>query len=289
MALGVVLAAVAALARPDTRRSVLKAWVVLVAALGLTAVLAPGTFSIASSPTAQPLFLGFPLVVAQAAAITAAALAGTGIRRRMAGASFGWRQPVGVLVVVLAALAPVVSALWWVSTGSDRPLERGPATDIPTYMTDAAAADPDHGILVVRGNRALGFSYVLTRTPGVRLGDDSVMPSTTEQAPLTRIVEDLATAPEPEDVAALSRLGVAYVYVPRPADIGLVGNLDSVSGVTTGSASRPGDRAWQLEAAPTGADRPSGADPLRPWLLALQGLAIVVVAVLAAPTRKGRR
>ena len=289
MALGVVLAAVAALARPDTRRSVLKAWVVLVAAQGLTAVLAPGTFSIASSPTAQPLFLGFPLVVAQAAAITAAALAGTGIRRRMAGASFGWRQPVGVLVVVLAALAPVVSALWWVSTGSDRPLERGPATDIPTYMTDAAAADPDHGILVVRGNRALGFSYVLTRTPGVRLGDDSVMPSTTEQAPLTRIVEDLATAPEPEDVAALSRLGVAYVYVPRPADIGLVGNLDSVSGVTTGSASRPGDRAWQLEAAPTGADRPSGADPLRPWLLALQGLAIVVVAVLAAPTRKGRR
>jgi hypothetical protein len=27
-------------------------------------------------------------------------------------------------------------------------------------------------------------------------------------------------------------------------------------------------------------------DPLRPWLLGLQGIAVVVVAVLAAPTRK---
>jgi hypothetical protein len=194
-----------------------------------------------------------------------------------------------VLVVLLAALAPVVSTLWWVWAGSGGPLDRGRSTDIPTYMSDAAAADPDNGILVVRGSRAQGFSYVLTHTPGVRLGDDSVVPSTREQAPLTRYVEDLATAPAPADIAGLSRLGVAYVYAPRPADVGLVGNLDSVSGVTTGSASRPGDRAWQIEAAPTGADRPSATDPLRPWLLGLQGLAIVVVAVLAAPTRRVRR
>ena len=153
-------------------------------------------------------------------------------------------------------------------------------------MTDAAAADPDHGILVVRGSRTRGFSYVLTRTPGVRLGDDSVTPSTTDQAPLTHIVENLVTAPEPADISGLTGLGVAYVFAPRPADIGLVGNLDSVSGVSNGSAARPGDRAWQVEAAPTGADRPSGSDTLRPWLLGLQGLAILVVAVLAAPTRK---
>ncbi|MEO5711828.1 MAG: glycosyltransferase [Nocardioidaceae bacterium] len=286
MALGVLLAAVVALVRPDTRAAVLRAWAVLVVALGLTAVLAAGTFSTANAPTGQPLFLGFPLVLAQAAAITAAALAGTGIRRRLSGSSFGWRQPFGVLVVVLAAVAPVVSTLWWVWSGSDGPLDRGRATTIPTYMTDAAAADPVDGILVVQGSRERGFTYVLTRTPGVRLGDDSVLPSTEDQAALTHFVEDLATAPEPSDVAGLTGLGVAYVYAPRPADIGLVGNLDSVSGLSTGSAGRPGDRAWQVEAAPTGADRPSGSDALRGWLLGLQGIAVVVVAVLAAPTRK---
>ena len=72
----------------------------------LTAVLAAGTFSTASSPTDQPLWLGFPLVLAQAAAITAAALAGTGIRRRLSGSSFGWRQPLGVLVVVAGRAGP---------------------------------------------------------------------------------------------------------------------------------------------------------------------------------------
>ena len=42
------------------------------------------------------------------------------------GASFGWRQPVGVLVVALAALTPVVSAVWWVWSGSDGPARPRP-------------------------------------------------------------------------------------------------------------------------------------------------------------------
>jgi len=283
---GVLLAALVALARPDTRTGVLRAWTVLAAALLVTAVLAIGTHATAASPTAQPLWLGFPLVVAQGAAVTAAALAGTGIRRRLAGANFGWRQPVGVLVVALAALTPVVSALWWVWSGSGGPLDRGRATDVPTYMTDAAADDPDHGILEIRGSRTRGFSYVLLRGPGARIGDDGVLPAQDAQAPLTRVVENLATTPEPADVAALSRFGVSYVYAPAPADISLVGNLDSVAGVTTGSATRRGARAWQVERAPTGTALVREADPLRPWLLALQGIAVVVVAVLAAPTRK---
>ncbi len=289
MTVGIVLAAVVALVRPDTRRAVLRAWVVLVAALVVTAVLAAGTFSLASSSADQPLWLGFPLVVAQAAAITAAALAGTGVRNRLSGANFGWRQPVGLLVVLLAALSPVVSAVWWLWSGSGDPLDRGRATDVPTYMTDAAADDPLNGILVVRGSRASGFSYVLLRQPGMRLGDDSVLPSTQQQSRLTRYVTDLASAPEPADVAGLSKLGVAFVYAPAPADIALVGNLDSVSGLSPASAIRPGARAWQFEAEPGDADLSRSTDGLRPWLLVLQGLALVVVAVLAAPTRKARR
>ena len=289
MAVGVVLAAVVALGRPDTRRAVLRSWVVLVAALVVTAVLAAGTYSPTGTTGDQPLWLGFPLVVAQAAAVAAVALAGTGARKRLSGANFSWRQPLGVLVVLLAALTPVVSALWWLWSGSGAPLDRRPATDVPTYMTDAAAADPLDGVLVVRGSRSHGFSYVLLRAPGVRLGEDSVLPSAQAQAQLTRYVADLAAAPEPADVAGLSKLGVAFVYAPAPADVALVGNLDSVSGLSPASAIRPSARAWQLEAEPSDAELSRSSDGLRPWLLVLQGLALVVVAVLAAPTRKARR
>lgn len=279
MSLGVLLAAAAALARRDTRRPVLRAWLVLVVALGTTALLATG----------EPGWLGFPLVVAQGAAITAAALAGPGIRDRLTGASFGWRQPLGVLVVALAVLTPVVSAVWWVASGSAGPLQRGRASAIPEYMTDAALHDPTQGVLVIRGSPGQGFRYLLLRQPGLRLGDDAVLPSRADQSRLTSYVAGLVSSPAPSDLTGLSRTGVGYVYAPAPADPSLVESLDSASGVAPGSASGRGDRAWQLEATPTGADLRETADAARPWLLAAQGAALIGAVVLAAPTRRPHR
>jgi GT2 family glycosyltransferase len=289
LSLGVVVAALVALVRTDTRRAVLRAWVVVVVATAATALLARASFPTAASAAEQPVWAGFPLVVAQAAAITAAALAGAGIRRRLTGTSFGWRQPVGVLVAGLAVVTPVLSAAWWVWAGSAGPLDRGPASDVPTYMSDAALDDPANGVLVVRGSSARGFSYVLLRQPGLRLGDDSVLPSRAAQARLTSYVADLVSSPAQSDITALSRSGVAYVYAPAPADASLAGNLDTVSGVSPGSASGHGDRAWQLEAAPSRAGLHEARDDFRPWLLAVQGLAVVAVLVLAAPSRRTRR
>jgi hypothetical protein len=190
--------------------------------------------------------------------------------------------------VLLAVLSPVAAGLWWMWTGSDDPLDRHPATGVPTYMTDAAAENPLDGVLVVRGSRDTGFRYVLLRGTGIRLGDDTVRSTDSAQAGLTRRVANLATAPQPADLAALRRHGVAYIYAPAPADVSLVGNLDSVSGVTPGSAAR-GARAWQLEGRPSDAALPRLTDHARPWLLTVQLLAIVAALVLAAPSRKGRR
>ena len=114
------------------------------------------------------------------------------------------------------------------------------------------------------------------------------MPRADEQQPLTDLVERLVSAPEPEDVRTLGDLGAGFVYAPPRADIALSGNLDSLSGVTTASAVRPGSRAWQVDVDLTSVPAlPTSAS--RPWLLAVQGVALLVVAVLAAPTRKVRR
>jgi hypothetical protein len=250
--------------------------------------LAAGSHHLASSVVPQPLWLGFPIVVAHAAGICAAALAGTGIRRRLSGADFGWQQPVGAVVVLVALLAPVLGLVWWGVTGSDGAVQRRAATSVPTYMTDAAVSDPASGVLEIRGSGREGFSYVLLRGPGLRLGDDTVMPTAEEQRPLTDLVARLVSAPEPEDVRTLGGFGVGFVYAPPRADIALSGNLDSLSGVTTGSAVRPGSRAWQVDADLTSAPEVP-ASAARPWLLAGQGVALLVVAVLAAPTRKVSR
>ena len=138
-------------------------------------------------------------------------------------------------------------------------------------MSDAVADDPADGVLVVRGSRQAGFTYLLLRQPGVRLGDDAVLPAPSDQAALTRTVADLASAPTPDDVRRLSRAGVAFVYAPAPADPSLVGNLDSVSGLSRGSATR--SRAPGL-AARGRPDRSALSRPGRPrcgpgcWLVA---------------------
>jgi hypothetical protein len=155
-------------------------------------------------------------------------------------------------------------------------------------MSDAAVTDPASGVLEIRGGAREGFSYVLLRGPGLRIGDDTILPTAEEQQPLTDLVARLVSAPEPEDVQALGDFGIGFVYAPPPADIALSGNLDSLSGVTIGSAVRPGSRAWQVDADLTSAP-PVPTSSSRPWLLAVQGVALLVVAVLAAPTRKVRR
>ena len=289
LGLGVVLAAVAALARSDRRAPVLAAWLAGVVALATAAALAPVSVALAWESEPHPLWLGVPLIIAQGAAICAAALAGSGIQARLTGASFGWRQPVGAVVVVLALLSPVAGVLWWAVAGSGDPLDRRPANQVPAYMNEATTTDPRRGVLVVRGDRDNGLSYLLLRGPGLRLGDDSVLPPAEEQQPLTELVGRLATAPEPENVRALQEYGVGFIYAPNPADPQLAASLDSVSGLSQGSAIRAGARAWQLDL-PGAAGAPvTERSEARPWLLAVQGVALVLVAVLAAPTRRVRR
>jgi GT2 family glycosyltransferase len=274
---GVVVAAVAALARRDTRGLVLLAWGVLVTGLAAALLL-----------DAAGRWAGFPLLLAHAAAVVAAAVAGTGISARLAGRSFGWRQPVGLVVVAAAVLSPVAGVLWWAVTGVTGPLDRRPASSIPTYMTDAVERDSRHGILVV-ASRERGLEYALLRDDGRRIGDDSVQPTDRRQRQLTGLVADLATVAAPEHVAALSRHGVEFVYLPPPTDPVLVGNLESVSGLASASAPRAGARAWQVEGDPGGEALPEPPDSARPWLLALQAAALVAVAVLAAPSRRTAR
>ena len=277
LSFGIAVAAVAALVRNNTRPVVVRAWIVLVVALVATVVL-----------DSRGEWAGFTVLLAQAAAISAVAVAGTGIGAQLSGRSFGWRQPVGLLVVVGALLAPVAGALWWAANGVDGPLDRGAPHGVPAYMTDAALRDPDQGVLVVRKEGA-GLGYTLLRADGARLGDDTVATTSRTQQELTDLVGDLATAPTPDQVAQLSKYGVAFLYLPPPADPDLVGNLDAVSGLRSASALRPGSRAWQLEADPSSEALPEPEWSLRPLLLAFQGLAIIAAAVLAAPSRRVRR
>ncbi len=285
VSLGIVLAAVVALLRTDTRPRVLVAWSFAVLGLVATALLSGVRVEVASTGTDERVWLGVPLLLVQAAGITAAAIAGTGIRQQLGAYSFGWRQPLGVAVAVVAVASPLAGVAWWGLTGTDGVVDRREVTAVPEYMTDAARADVAQGVLVVRGSSRAGYRYLLLRDRGLRIGDDGVLPSAEEQRPLTSLVGTLASAPSDSTVETLLGRGVQHIYAPRPVDQQLAGNLDSLSGVSPASALAAGARAWKLEGTPQRADADRGG-PLHAWLVALECLGVVVAAVFAAPSRR---
>lgn len=288
LSLPVVPAAAAALLRGDTRPAVLRAWLVVLVALGTVAVLTPVVVVDPVTGVAQPLWLGFPVLAAQAAALTAAVLAASGLRQRLRGADFGARQTVGAVVSLLAVLGVAASTAWWVGVGAAVPLERSAATTLPAYLRDAATSDPRSGVLVLSGRHGTGYDYVLVHDDGLRLGDDSVMPTARQQRGLTAVVADLVAAPRRSDVVALRRQGVAHVFAPAPVDERLAATFDGAAGLVPGSAPR-GAGAWQVSGRPaSGPDRPASGTTQHGVLLAGQGLAVLAALVLALPGREVR-
>ena len=192
----------------------------------------------------------------------------------------------GVLVVVAAAV-PLGGFAWWL--GSDPAIDDGISTDIPVYMVQSSEEGPEHGILVVRGSIEDGLTYTVRRGDGVTLGEDEVINLTREDQDFTADVRALVSRPTPALVDSLGTSGIEYVVLPSPADGDVAAVLDATTGLVQASAEARTTRAWQV-------DRPLDADALegpvswlRVVLLLVQGVAMVVVAVLCLPTTNPRR
>jgi chloramphenicol 3-O-phosphotransferase len=102
-------------------------------------------------------------------------------------------------------------------------------------------------------------------------------------------VSALVSRPTPAVVDAVADRGIEYVVLPAPADGDVAAALDATGGLVQASAEDRSTRAWQV-------DRPLDPDAVdgpRSWLrialLVLQALALLVVAVLCAPTTERRR
>jgi GT2 family glycosyltransferase len=243
---GVMVAALAALLRTDRRVAVARAWVVIAVALVAAASLAGRTVGVPGTTGDTPVWLGVPVIWAQAAAVVAAGVGADGLVSLIRSGSFGWRQPVAGVVVLLATAAPLCALAWWVVGAPVGDLTRGPASSLPAYMVDATQRDIQQRVLVVTGEQDLA-EYELVADDGLRLGDDSVLPEEPDDE-LTALVRVLLSQADASDVSRLADLGIEYVVLPQPADPAFVAALDSTVGLSRASTTERQLLGWQLDA-----------------------------------------
>ncbi|WP_435742976.1 glycosyltransferase [Nocardioides sp. SYSU DS0663] len=271
--LGVVVPALAlaALVPRSTRVPVLVCWIVAAVAAGTAAVLSTVTLSLAAVEVGPAL--GVLVLVLHGAFVVAAVLGGQGAPRRVA-----------AVLTAVASVVPLGGLAWFLTV--DSRLDDEPTDGIPAYMVQAATADESRGILVLRGSVEDGLRWVVRRGDGVTLGEDEILALAPEDTGLTDDVRALVSRPTPALVGDLADRGIEYVVLPAPADGDVAAALDATAGLDQASAGELGMRAWQV-------DRPVAEDAVdgpgswwRVLLLVVQGVALVWVLVLCAPTTR---
>jgi GT2 family glycosyltransferase len=271
---GLVLAALAALLRPDRRRLVAAGWATALAgiaggiALSHVRLDAPGLDgSVAAWPGPATMMAGAGLVLA-------AVVGADGARERIARSSFGWRQVAAVAVTVTALAVPVLAGPWWAFQGAGEPLERRDPVLLPAFV----AAEGEHRdrprTLVLRQLEEGRLSYALLRADGPRLGDADTIAGSDIATGLDETVADLASGRGGDAATDLLPYGVRFVLLGRPVDAALADAIDAVPGLVRVSA--PDQSAlWKVRypsgrvrvvsgpADTTGTVLPSGAVGLR--------------------------
>ena len=162
-------------------------------------------------------------------------------------------------------------------------------SDIPAYMSQSSQLGPEHGVLVVRGDVETGLDYAIRRGDGDTLGEDEILALTPEDEAFSDALRALVSRPTPEVIADLSARGIEYVVLPAPADGRLAAQLDAAVGLSQASAEDRATRAWRIDQEPAAGALDGPGSWLRTVLLVVQGLAILVVAVLCGPSWRERR
>jgi GT2 family glycosyltransferase len=232
--LGVVLAALAALLRAERQPAIRTAWTAALVALVL-AVLSNGS-----------TWAGPPTLVYGIALLAAATLGADGARHRVAEQSFGWRQPVAVLIALAAAVGPLLAAAGWVIGGADGPLERRDPVQVPAFVAEESGTRDQARTLVLDSDSTAEVGYTLVRGSGVRLGDAELTAAAGDNARLDKVVAHLVAGSGADQSDELGGFAVRYVLVRpgSPREVSRV--LDATPGLSRLSQ-QDGNALWRVD------------------------------------------
>ncbi|MGW2240852.1 glycosyltransferase [Streptomyces hirsutus] len=232
--IGIVLAALAALLRSERLLAIRAAWAAALVGL-VFAVLSNG------STWAGPATLVYGIAL-----LAAAALGADGARSRVAEQSFGWRQPVAVLIALACAVGPLLAAAGWVLRGADGPLERRDPVQVPAFVAEESGTRDQARTLVLDSDSVARVDYVLVRGSGARMGDAEITASAGVNTGLDKVVANLVAGSGADQADQLGGFAVRYVLVHPGAPRDVTRVLDATPGLTRLSQ-QAGGALWRVD------------------------------------------
>lgn len=232
--IGIVLAALAALLRSERSLAIRAAWAAALVGL-VFAVLSNG------STWAGPATLVYGIAL-----LAAAALGADGARARVAEQSFGWRQPVAVLIALACAVGPLLAAAGWVIRGADGPLQRRDPVQVPAFVAEESGTRDQARTLVLDSDSAARVDYVLVRGSGARMGDAEIAASDGGNSGLDKVVANLVAGSGADQADQLDGFAVRYVLVHPGAPRDVTRVLDATPGLTRLSQ-QAGGALWRVD------------------------------------------
>ncbi|WP_416237945.1 glycosyltransferase [Streptomyces sp. NEAU-W12] len=231
---GIVLAALAALLRSERLLAIRAAWTAALVGL-VFAVLSNG------STWAGPATLVYGIAL-----LAAATLGADGARARVAEQSFGWRQPVAVLIALACAVGPLLAAAGWVLRGADGPLERRDPVQVPAFVAEESGTRDQARTLVLDSDSAARVDYVLVRGSGARMGDAELAAASGVNTGLDKVVANLVAGSGADQADQLGGFAVRYVLVHPGAPREVTRVLDATPGLTRLSQ-QAGGALWRVD------------------------------------------
>ena len=259
MLIGVVLAALAALMRSKRQFGIWSAWAVALVGL-VFAVLSN------SSTWAGPATLVYGLAL-----LTAAVLGADGARARVTEQSFGWRQPVAVLIAFASLAGPLLVAAGWMIGGADGPVERRDPVQVPAFVAEESGTRDQARTLVLDSDSTARVGYTLVRGSGARLGDGEIAAGDGENSRLDKVVANLVAGSGADQADQLGKFAVRYVLIHKGAPREVTRVLDATPGLSRLSQ-QGGSALWRVDqevarasivpASGSGTEQPVAAGPV---------------------------
>ncbi len=236
---GLVLAGLVGLMRGYRQKVAWLGWLLALVGLASGVVISRLAGHLVTGSGSQPGWPGMATALIGIGLLLATLVATAGARDRLAAMSFGWRQPVVVVIAALAALTPVVAGATWVVRGADGPLGRGSAEVLPAFISGQAHVQTAGGrtddvaarSLILHRTANGSVRYALLRGEAPTLGDADLAPDPAQVASFDSAVADLAAGDGASATEALARLGVRYVLVPGADETALARTLDGAGGL----------------------------------------------------------